>query len=111
MNISIPEFNELSLQEDKYNNKETTEVDKFRNDLDKIYCLGCPMSCSVKSIFDDYAKHGSSFGLPGRAIPSAFEILKDYTFKFDMLLYSFVIHQQVEYFSQRWEFLKKKFNL
>jgi hypothetical protein len=107
----IQNYLDYHIEKNEFNHKNDLLVEQIKQDLKKVYCLGCPMSCSVKDIFNCYAKHGSSFGLTKRALPSATELLHKYCSKFDLLLYSYVLHEEIEKFAVRWKFLQNYFQL
>ena len=87
------------------------KYDEFVNDMYKLYSMGCPMTCDVKSIFDAYADYGEFFGFPVCALQTAKHILLKYTNIHSNQLYIAVITNNHKEFAKLWKFLKEKYNI
>lgn len=83
----------------------------FKNALSDIINLGCPMSCIVKDLFDDYSKckNNYMYGLFSneRTKKGAILNLQFYTKKYDEILYDCVLENNYDKFAIRWSIIKK----
>lgn len=88
------------------------KLKEFQDELENIISLGCPMSCSIKDIFEDFMKCGDNninYGVFSsvRTKQSALQFLKYFTKKYDDLLYNYVINKNIHKFRLRWNNIMK----